>query len=63
LAPTNQLLVCYKLISLAELHPSDFDSNDLSDLNTELFLCVDDVQQDDRFVNLQTIAELSKKKW
>ncbi|WVZ87886.1 hypothetical protein U9M48_034461 [Paspalum notatum var. saurae] len=50
-----------KLMSLAELYPSDFDSNDLKDLNAELFLYINDVLEDDRFVNLQTIVELSQK--
>ena len=48
-------------MSLAELYPSDFDSNDLKDLNAELFLYINDVLEDDRFVNLQTIVELSQK--
>ena len=51
------------LISLAKLYPSDFDSVQLRDLNSELFLYIGDVRQDDRFLNIKTIAELSKKKW
>ena len=49
------------LISLAKLYPSDFDSVQLRDLNSELFLYIGDVRQDDRFLNIQTIAELSIK--
>ena len=51
------------LISLAKLYPSDFDSVQQGDLHTQLFLYIDDVRQDDRFLNIQTIAELSKKWW
>jgi hypothetical protein len=73
---TSQLLVCSaslnprdkfhdfnveKLISLAKLYPSDFDSNDLRDLHHILPLYISDVREDERFSNLQTIAELSKK--
>jgi len=73
---TSQFLVCSaafnprdsfhdfnmdSLISLAKLYPSDFDSVQLRDLNSELFLYIGDVRQDDRFLNIQTIAELSIK--
>jgi len=73
---TSQLLVCSaafnprdsfhdfnvdSLISLAKLYPADFDHVELRDLNTELFLYIDDVCQDDRFANIHTIVELSQK--
>jgi len=75
---TSQLLVCSaafnprdsfhdfnvdSLISLAKLYPSDFDSVQLRDLNSELFLYIGDVRRAHRFLNIKTIAELSKKKW
>lgn len=49
------------LVSLAKLYPADFDDVELRDFNSELFLYIDDVRQDDRFANIHTIAELSEK--
>jgi len=51
----------YNKESLAKLYPADFDHVELRDLNTELFLYIDDVRQDDRFANIHTIVELSQK--
>jgi hypothetical protein len=50
-----------KLMSLAKLYPYDFDSGDLRDLSHKLGLYISDVRDDDRFSNLQTIAELFQK--
>jgi hypothetical protein len=52
-----------KIMSLAILYPYDFDSGDLRDLSHELglYITVTDVRDDDRFSNLQIIAELSQK--
>lgn len=73
---SSQLLVCSasfsprdsfcdfnvdKLLSLAKLYPHDFDSGNLRDLSNELGLYIFDVRNDDRFSNIQTIAELSQK--
>jgi hypothetical protein len=67
---TSQLLVCLaslnprdkfhnfnieRLSSLAKLYPSDFDSNDLRELDHILSLYITDVRGDERFSNLQTI--------
>jgi hypothetical protein len=49
------------LMSLAKLYPTDFSSMDLTDLNHQLFLYINDVRDDDRFSNTQTIVELSEK--
>ncbi|KAG2559180.1 hypothetical protein PVAP13_8NG295552 [Panicum virgatum] len=54
---SSQLL----LLSLAKLYPHDFDSGNLRDLSNELGLYIFDVRNDDRFSNIQTIAELSQK--
>ena len=73
---TSQLLVCSaafnprdsfqdfnveSLISLAKLYPNDFDSGELRELYHLLSLYIADVREDDRFSNIQTIAELSEK--
>jgi hypothetical protein len=73
---TSQLLVCSaslnprdklhdfnveRLLSLAKLYPSDFDSKDLRELDHILSLYISDVWRDERFSNVQTIAELSRK--
>jgi hypothetical protein len=73
---TSQLLVCSaslnprdkfhdfnveRLLSLAKLYPNDFDSKDLRELDHILSLYITDVRGDERFSNLQTIAELSRK--
>ncbi|TVU45045.1 hypothetical protein EJB05_04515, partial [Eragrostis curvula] len=73
---TSQLLVCSgslnprdsfrdfdaeRLVSLAKLYPKDFDSKDLRELDHVLSFYISDVRGDDRFSNLQTIAELSQK--
>jgi hypothetical protein len=73
---SSQLLVCSaafsprgsfhdfnieKLMSLAKLYPYDFDSGNLRDLNHELGLYIYDVRDDERFSNLETIAELSQR--
>ena len=72
---SSQLLVCSaafsprdsfhdfsieNLMSLAKLYPYDFDSGNLRDLNHELGLYIYDVRDDERFSNLQTVAELSR---
>ena len=49
------------LMSLAKLYLHDFDSGNLKDLNHELGLCIYDVRDDERFSNLQTVAELSER--
>ena len=48
------------LMSLAKLYPKDFDSGELNELSHHLCLYIADVRSDDRFSNLQTIAELSR---
>ena len=48
-------------MSLAKLYPHDFDSGNSRDLSHELGLYIFDVRDDDRFSNMQTIAELSQK--
>jgi len=48
------------LMSLVKLYPHDFDSRNLRDLNHELGLYIYDVRDDERFSNLQTVAELSQ---
>jgi hypothetical protein len=50
-----------KLMSLAKLYPHDFDYGGLRDLSHQLGLYIHDVRDDDRFSNLQTLAELSQK--
>jgi hypothetical protein len=50
-----------RLLSLAKLYLSDFDSKDLRELDHILSLYKTDVRGDERFSNLQTIAELSRK--
>ena len=50
-----------KLMSLAKLYPHDFDSGNSRDLSHELGLYIFDVRDDDRFSNMQTIAELFQK--
>ena len=50
-----------KLLSLAEAYPHDFDFGDLRDLSSQLGLYIFDVRDDDRFSNIQTVAELSQK--
>ena len=49
------------LIDLAKLHPQDFDSGELRDLDKDLRLYIADVRTDDSFSNIETITELSKK--
>jgi hypothetical protein len=73
---SSQLLVCSaafsprgsfhdfnieNLMSLAKLYPYDFDSGNLRDLNHELGLYIYDVRDDERFSNLETIAELCQR--
>jgi hypothetical protein len=48
-------------MSLAKLYPYDFDSGNLRDLNHELGLYIYDVRDDERFSNLETIAELCQR--
>jgi hypothetical protein len=50
-----------KLMSLTKLYPHDFDYGDLTDVSHQLGLYIHDVRDDDRFFNLQTLAELSQK--
>jgi hypothetical protein len=50
-----------KLMSLAKLYPHDFDSGNLSDLNHELGNYIYDARDDERFSNLETIAQLSER--
>jgi len=73
---SSQLLVCSasfsprdsfcdfnvdNLLSLAKLYPHDFDFGDLRDLSNQLGLYIFDVRDEDRFSNIQTVAELSQK--
>ena len=51
------------LINLAKLYPDDFGSTYLRDLSHYLGLYIADVREDDRFSNINTISELSQKKW
>jgi hypothetical protein len=75
---SSQLLVCLaafnprdsfhdfdveSLINLAKLYPDDFSSGDLRDLRRYLGLYIADVREDNRFSNINTISELSQKKW
>jgi hypothetical protein len=48
-------------MSLAKLYPHDFDSRDLRDLSHHLGVYISDVKDDDRFSNLQAVAELSQR--
>ena len=48
------------LLKLAEFYPNDFDSSKLMDLGHELRIYIDNVRADDRFVDLDGIANLSK---
>jgi hypothetical protein len=73
---TSQLLICSasfsprdsfhdfhleNLMILAKLYPHDFDSGELRDLSHHLGVYISNVKDDDRFSNLQTIAELSQR--
>jgi hypothetical protein len=73
---TSQLLICSasfsprdsfhdfnleNLMNLAKLYPHDFDSGELRDLSHDLGVYICDVKDDDRFSNLQTVAELSQR--
>ena len=49
------------LLKLAEFYPEDFDSSKLMDLGHELRIYIDNVRADQRFANLDGIADLSKK--
>ena len=48
------------LIGIAKLYPADFNHVKLRDLNTELYLYIDDVCENNRFANIH-IAKLSQK--
>ena len=48
------------LLKLAELYPDDFDSSQLMDLGHELRIYIDNVRADERFVELDGIADLAK---
>ena len=48
------------LVKLAEFYPDDFDSRKLDDLDPELCTYIDDVRADERFTNLDGIADLAK---
>jgi hypothetical protein len=73
---SSQLLVCLaafsprdsfhdfdieKMMSLAKLYPHDFESENLRDLNHEHGNYIYDVKDDERFSNLGTIDQLSKR--
>jgi hypothetical protein len=75
---TSKLLVCSaslnprdnfhdfnveRLISLAKLYPSDFESNDLRELHHIISFYISDVRGDERFSNLQTLLSFQKKWW
>ena len=49
------------LLKLAEFYPEDFDSSKLMDLGHELRIYIDNVRADQRFANLDGIADLAKK--
>ena len=49
------------LMDLAKLYPNDFDDGELRDLKHHLRLYITDVCADDRFSNIETISDLSKK--
>ena len=72
---SSQLLVCSaafnprdsfhdfnvdSLIGIDKLYPADFNHVKLRDLNTELYLYLDDVCEDNRFANIH-IAKFSQK--
>ncbi|XP_037410385.1 uncharacterized protein LOC119273263 [Triticum dicoccoides] len=48
------------LVKLAEFYPDDFDSRKLDDLGPELRTYIDNVRVDERFANLDGIADLAK---
>jgi hypothetical protein len=48
------------LLKLAEFYPNDFDSSKLMDLGHELRIYIDNVQADERFADLEGIADLAK---
>ena len=47
-------------MKLAEFYPNDFDSSKLMDLGHELRIYIDNVRADERFVDLNGIADLAK---
>ena len=47
-------------MKLAEFYPDDFDSRKLDDLGPELRTYIDNVRADERFANLDGIADLAK---
>ncbi|TVU25524.1 hypothetical protein EJB05_28023, partial [Eragrostis curvula] len=49
------------LMSLAKLYPTEFNTMNLRDLRHQLSIYIIDVREDDRFSNIETIAELSQK--
>ena len=48
------------LVKLAEFYPDDFDSKKMDDLGPELRTYIDNVRADERFANLDGIADLAK---
>lgn len=50
-----------KLMSLAKRYPSDFSYKDLTTLEKQLELYIDNVLHDSEFANLQSISDLSKQ--
>ena len=48
------------LLKLAEFYPDDFNSTQLMDLGHELRIFIDNVRADQRFANLDGIADLAK---
>ena len=48
------------LVKLAEFYPDDFNSTQLMDLGHELRIFIDNVRADQRFANLDGIADLAK---
>ena len=48
------------LVELAKFYPEDFNSEKLNDLGHELVTYIDNVRADERFANLDGIADASK---
>ena len=49
------------LLKLAEFYPDDFNSTQLMNLGHELWIFIDNVRADQRFANLDGIADLAKE--
>ncbi|MBN8157035.1 hypothetical protein J0J30_23860, partial [Vibrio vulnificus] len=50
-----------RLLRLAELYPRDFSSSDMLELKDQLKTYIMNVQQNENFVNIHGLGDLSKK--